>query len=365
MDRSKKIIKTSILGIIANIVLVAFKALVGFIANSVSVIMDAVNNLSDAFSSIITIVGTKLSNKPANKKHPYGYGRIEYLTSAIIAAIVLVAGVLSIIESIKKIITPEDSNFSLVFLIIISAGILVKLFIGLYFRKVGKGVNSGALVSSGTDALSDSMLSIGTLVSALLSFLFEINIEGYVGAVISVFIIKTGIEMFLDSVKSIIGTRTEQELTVKLRELISSYDGVNGCYDIILHNYGPSKIIGSAHIEVSENMTAKEIYKLTRIIIVKVYEELGIILTIGIYATNESEEFIRIRKSLDEIIAKYPEILQIHGFFAFEDKRIINFDLIVDFNANGEEIKNKVVEEISEKYKEWTFVAILDSDFSD
>ena len=184
MERNKTIIKTSIQGIIVNVILVIFKAEIGLIVNSIAIILDAVNNLSDALSSIITIIGTKLSSKRPDKKHPYGYGRIEYFSSVIIAVIVLVAGLTSLKESIEKIIHPEPAAYSVISLVIVIVAVFVKFFFGRYVKKQGEKLNSGSLVASGTDAISDSILSLSTFVAAIISMSFHISLEGYLGVII-------------------------------------------------------------------------------------------------------------------------------------------------------------------------------------
>ena len=198
-NRSKVIVRTSIVGIVTNVVLSAFKAVIGFITGSIAVTLDAVNNLSDALSSVITIVGAKLANKLPDKKHPLGYGRIEYLSAMIVAAIVLYAGGTSAVESVKKIITPEAADYSTVSLVIIAAAVVVKLVLGKYVKRQGERVNSGALVASGADALFDAILSASVLASAIVFVTTGISLEAYVGVLISLFIIKSGIEMLKDT----------------------------------------------------------------------------------------------------------------------------------------------------------------------
>ncbi len=365
MERTKKIIRTSIVGIIVNVVLVIFKGFVGLISGSVAVTLDAVNNLSDVLSSTITIIGTKLSAKAPDKKHPYGHGRVEYITSAIISAIVLVTGVLSLNESIEKTITWQKAEYGAVSIIIIVSAIFAKIAVGIYFKKTGKTLTSGALIASGTDALSDALLSGGTLVSALISLIFGVSTEGIIGIVISLFIIKTGIGILKETFDSIIGTRADSELTEKLKEKLCSYDYVDGCYDLTLHNYGPNQIIGSAHIEVPDDMTAKEIHKLTRKMSVDIYDEFGIILTIGIYATNDSRDAEVIRADLEATAAEYAGVLQIHGFYLDEEHKTVSFDLVIDFKADGHKISEQITDRMKEKYADYTFNAVLDSDYSD
>lgn len=366
MDRSKRIIKTSVLGIVVNIVLVAFKATVGFIAGSIAVILDAVNNLSDALSSIITIIGTKLAGKAPDKKHPYGHGRVEYITSVIISVIVLIAGVTSGKESIEKIISPTAADYSIVSIIIIVAAIIAKLLMGRHVKKVGKEINSGALVASGSDALFDAILSVGTLLAAVISMIWHVSLEGWFGAVISIFILKAGIEMLVETVNSIIGIRADKEITDKLKDKVCEYPEVHGVYDITLHNYGPTQIIGSIHIEVDDDMTAKQIHKLTRAISADVYMTMGIVLTVGIYASNaDIPQIAEIKKSLNEQKEAHEGILQIHGFYADTEQKTVVFDLVIDFKFDAKEIKDAVISEMSKKYPEYSFYAVIDSDYSD
>ena len=366
MDRDKKIIRTSVLGILVNVLLVIFKAFVGFLANSVAVILDAVNNLSDALSSVITIIGTKLSGKKPDKKHPYGHGRVEYLTSVIIAVIVLIAGLTALYESILKIFTPQETEFQVYSLIIIAVAVLVKFFFGRYVKGVGKKLNSQTLIASGSDALFDSILSFATLVSGLLVFFFDFNVEGYLGAAISIFIVKSGIEILIETLNSIIGTRADKELTDSLKESINAFPEVHGAYDLTLHNYGPNKIIGSVHVEVDDDMTAKQIHKLSRVISAEIYMKYGIVLTVGVYAKSEEEgEAKDIKTALDNLAASMPEILQIHGFYVDEESKTVTFDIVVDFKADAESVRNQVIASLSEKFPNYFFAVVLDSDFSD
>ncbi|MBO7357162.1 MAG: cation transporter, partial [Lachnospiraceae bacterium] len=207
VNREKTIVRVSIVGILFNVLLSAVKAIIGITANSISVLLDAVNNLSDALSSVITIIGTFLAGKPADKKHPLGYGRIEYLTGMFVAAIVIYAGLTSMVESVKKIFKPELPDYSYISLVIILIGVFVKLFLGLYTRKKGKDVKSGSLFASGTDALFDAVLSTSVLIAAIIYIKTGLSIEAYIGALISCFIIKAGCEMMLETLNEILGTR--------------------------------------------------------------------------------------------------------------------------------------------------------------
>lgn len=366
MDRAKKIIQTSYIGIVVNVILVIFKMILGLLTNSIAILLDAVNNMSDALSSIITIVGTKLAGRKPDKKHPFGYGRIEYLTSALIAVLVLFAGITSLKESIVKIIHPQAAEYSAVSLVIIAIAVVVKYFCGRYVKSVGEKINSGALIASGSEAFFDAILSLGTLVIALISMFWQLKLEGIFGAVIAIIIIKAGIEILLETLNSIIGTREDGDFTKSLKKQISSYDGVHGAYDLVLHNYGPTRLIGTVHIEVDDDMEAKQIHHLSRRIISDIYKEHGIILTVGIYATNNTDELtIQMRSQIVELIANYPDILQMHAFYVDEERKLVNFDLVISFRAQAEVVRDEIVEKLKAQYEGYTFSVNIDYDFSD
>ena len=367
MDRDKIIIKTSFKGIGVNIVLVVFKAIVGFIVNSIAIVLDAVNNLTDAISSIVTIIGTKLAGKAPDKEHPYGHGRIEYFASIIIAFIIMFAGIMALKESIEKIINPVKADYSPASIIIVVVAIFVKFFLGKYVKKTGENINSQSLIASGTDALFDSVISLGTLIAAMVSIFLHISIEGIIGAIISIVILKSSIEILKTTTNSIIGYRIDKDLANKIKARINEFEEVKGAYDLILHDYGPTKIIGSVHIQIPDEMTAKQIDSLTRKIRAVIYSEFGIIVTIGIYADNVSdEESSNIKQALEEIIKDYPEVLQLHGFYVDKETKFISFDLIIGYDAeNPKKIRDEIVNKIKEKYPDYKYYAIIDNDFSD
>ena len=314
--REKIIVRTSIIGIMANVVLAAFKAVLGLLSGSIAIVLDAVNNLSDALSSVITIIGAKLAGKQPDKKHPLGYGRIEYMTQVIVAAIVLYAGITSLVESIKKIISPEAADYASVTLIILAAGIAVKLLLGAYVKKKGREVNSGSLIASGQDATSDAILSASVLASAVIYLVFNISLEAYVGVVISVFIIKAGLEMIKEAIDEMLGMRADSGLTGAIKATVSSDPDVIGAYDLTINNYGPDKNIASVHVEVRDTMTAKEIDRMTRRLQQQVYLEHHVILTaVGIYSKNMSGgPAEQIQTGVTEIVMSHEGILQMHGF---------------------------------------------------
>ncbi|MCR5214778.1 MAG: cation diffusion facilitator family transporter [Eubacterium sp.] len=368
MNREKQIVRTSIIGIIANVMLAAFKAVIGLVSNSIAIIMDAVNNLSDALSSIITIIGTKLAAKAPDKKHPLGHGRIEYLSAMVISVIILYAGVTSLIESVKKIISPEVPEYKSLSLVIIAVAVAVKIILGTYVKKVGKNVNSDALVASGTDALFDSIISTATLVAAIIYIVFGLSLESWLGAIISIIIIKSGLEMLSDTISDILGKRIDPELAKSIKASINSFENVRGTYDLVVHNYGPEFLIGSAHIEVPDTLDIKELDMLERRISEKVYADTGVTMAgLSIYSYNtKNKDAERLQKEIKEKVLKHEHVLQLHGFYLEEDTNTIRFDIVVGFETSDRRgVFNDVVKGLEEAYPDYKFSVALDQDISD
>ena len=366
-NRSRQIVKVSIIGIITNALLAAFKAAIGILSNSIAIVLDAVNNLSDALSSVITIVGTKLAGKAPNRKHPYGYGRIEYLTTVVIAVIVLTAGATSLKESIEQIIHPETPDYSTISLIIVGVAVIVKILLGTYFKKRGKNLDSDALVASGQDALMDSIISISTLVAALIYVFFGLSLEAWLGVIISIFILRAGYEIIKDSTAKLLGERVDGDLTKAIKETIISIDGVHGAYDLILNDYGPQRLWGSVHVEVDDTLTSAQIDELSRQIQTIIYEKYQVILhTVGIYSINTDSKVTELRNSICSAIQKHPEVLEIHGFYFKPDTNHINLDIIISFDAeNRHALHKQIISELNESYPDYQFNITLDSDVSD
>ena len=366
MNRDQVIIRTSIIGILANLLLVAFKAFVGIVSNSIAVILDAVNNLSDALSSIITIVGTKLSGKLPDKQHPLGYGRIEYLSAMIVSGIVLYAGITSAVESVKKIIHPEKPDYSTVSLVIIAVAVVVKILLGRYVKAQGKKVNSGSLVASGSDALNDAILSGSVLASAVIFKLTGLSLEPFVGLVISVFIIKSGIEMMKETLDQILGMRADKEVTDRIKAILNEEPQVHGAYDLILHNYGPDRDLASVHIELPDAMTVREVDRLTRKLEAKVYRETGVILTgVGLYSYNTgNDEAARIQNDVRERVLAHDWAVQFHGFYVDTGARQMQFDVVMSFDIQPKEGLRILHEEIQQAYPGYSIAIAPDVDVS-
>jgi len=369
INREKIIVRTSIVGIAANCFLAGFKAFVGLISNSIAIVLDSVNNLSDALSSVITIVGTKLAGKPADKKHPFGHGRVEYLTALVIAVIILYAGVTACIESIKKIIHPVTPEYSSLSIIIISVAVIVKIVLGLFVKASGKKVNSDSLIASGQDALMDSIISGSTIVAAVIFLIWGISLEAWLGILISFAIIKAGIETMRETISKILGERIDSKLSKEVKATIRSCDDeIYGAYDLVLNNYGPDSHVGSAHIEVPDTWTADKIDSVSRKIANEVYRKNGVLVSaIGIYSVNTKQNSAAsIRDQVSKIVMAHKEIIQMHGFYVDEEKKIMRFDIIVSFESlSMKELFNHVVEDVCQAFPDYDIQVQFDTDISD
>ena len=367
-SREKTIIKTSIIGIAANVFLAAFKAVIGLMTHSIAIVLDAVNNISDAGSSLITIIGTKLAGREPDKKHPFGYGRIEYLSAMIISVIVLYAGITSFTESVKKIISPQTPEYTGVSLVIVGAAVVVKIVLGKYVKSVGVKVNSDSLVNSGEDAALDSVISASTLAAAVIFLLWGLSLEAWLGAVISLVIIKSGFEMLKGTVSQILGERSDPELAKSIKQTVTEFDGVEGAYDLVLNNYGPDAWNGSVHIEVPDTYSADRLDRLIREIQTAVFSKHKVILTaIGVYSINtQDDEAKAIERKVREIVFSHEYILQMHGFYLTKETNTIRFDVVVSFDApDRREVYKAIVSDVQKAFPDHKMQIALDTDFSE
>ena len=366
-DRSQRIIRTSVIGILANVLLAAFKATVGLLASSVAIVMDAVNNLSDALSSVITIVGAKLSARPADRKHPYGHGRIEYFSAIIIAIIVLSAGITSLIESVKKLFAPTTPKYTTVTLVVIIVAIVVKLLLGRFVKKQGERLKSDALIASGSDALFDAIITLSTLVSAGIMLLWNVSLDGILGTLISLVIIKAGVDMLASPVNELLGARVSEELVHDIKQEVMAFEGVHGVYDIILHNYGPEVMIGSLHISVDDTLDAYQIHGLTRKISEKMYMLHGIIMTIGVYAVSTgANKRTELQNIIMQTLSHHDDITQVHGFYYFEKENRVSVDVVPDLSVRDEKtFCQQLVSELKPLLPDVELSVVIDHNYSE
>lgn len=365
--RNAVIIRTSVIGIGANVLLAAFKAVIGAATGSIAIVMDAVNNLSDAASSLITIVGTRLAGRQPDKKHPFGYGRIEYLTAVIISVIVLYAGITSLQSSIEGILHPELPNYTAISLVIVAAAVLVKILLGTYVKKTGQKVNSGSLIASGEDARMDAVISASTLAAAAVFLLTHISLEAWLGAVIAVIIIKSGIGLLRDTISQILGQRADGKLVGEIKKTCRTFPNVYGAYDLVLNDYGPDRYLGSIHLEVPDYLTAEELDVLERKVSAKIFQDYGVLLTgISVYARNTRDnEEAKLYQNVRRIVTSHDSVLQMHGFFADLEKKTMRFDMVISFGCKDRAGEYRaILAEVRSAYPDFKVDAVMDADLS-
>lgn len=367
-SRLKQIFRASVVAIIVNIFLGIFKAIVGIISNSIAITMDAINNFTDAGSSLITILSSSFASKDPDKKHPFGYGRIEYLGTLLIAVIILYAGITSLIESVKSIINPETAEYSKVSLLIIIIAVAVKIALTMYMIKAGKKAKSDSLAAAGKESLGDVAISIATIVAAFIYVFVGISIEAWLGAIIAVIIVKAGVEILFETVAKILGTGADAALVRDIKRAIVEHDEVVGAFDLILHNYGPDDYLGSVHIEVKDTLPISSFDELSRIIQEDIVERFGVYLSaIGVYSVNTMDsDIISVREDVKAIVLGTKYINQMHGFYVDIKRKRMRFDVVVSFEANDRrKVYNDVIASVFEKYSDYQIKVGMDTDYNE
>lgn len=366
MDRMKKVVTVSIVGIFVNVALGVIKIIVGNAANSVAVTSDAVNNFADSISSLVTIITMIIVGKGATRKHPFGFGRVEYFSSIIISVLVLFTGGEFMVESIKHIIHPVATNYGNVALVLLVVAILAKIFLGLYTRRQGKKANSPNLVASGQDALSDAILTGVTFVGALLSRFAHWNIDGWIGAIVSIFVLKSGLEILLDVVNKLLGDRPDAKLGDMIMKEITATPGIIGAYDLILHNYGPNIFIGNVNVELDEQLSIRDAYEIVKPLSVKIANEYGVFMYFGFYAVNTTDKkTMEMNQKVKDILMKEPDVLQVHAFYVEQDKKFMSFDVVLDFNVKDQLAKEKTIrDKVHSLFPDYEVEMVFDKDYT-
>ncbi len=366
--RNRDIIRTGFFVIAADLLLSAAKFAVGVMANSVSIMADAVNNAGDALSALITIIGVRLSEKKPDRRHPFGYGRVEYLSSLAIGIVILYAGADMFQGAVIRILHPQQSTYSAVTLAVVSLSMVFRIFIGRHTRKKGTALSSDALIALGSDALNDSFASAATLAAAIVSLTTGRSIEAWVGAAISLLVIWSGIGTLRESCGTILGESTDLELARAIRRSIRSFPEVEGVYDIEIHSYGKNNLMGSAHIEVSDRFTVAWIDNLQRAVTRRVREETGVdLLGLSIYAINSrSEETIRARETVRGIVMSTEGARQMHGFYIDLIDKTMNFDVVADYGQGSmDSLHDEILRRVLESYPEYDVRITVEHDFTD
>lgn len=367
-ERENKIVKTSLFGIIGNVLLAILKGIVGIKSNSIAILVDAVNNLADGGSSVITIIGTKLASKEADNKHPFGYGRIEYLSAMIISVIILYVGITSLVAAVKKILNPVEPSYNLIGIVIVALSVIVKIVMAQKFIKIGGEVKSDSLINSGEDARLDAIVSLSILLAAGMYRLFDVSLEAYLGAIISIIIIKSAIDMLNKTLSQLLGEKIDPHLAQDVIKTVENVPGVEGANALVLNNYGPNNWNGSIDIGVPETYTAEQLDEIIRDIQLEVYYQYKIMLTaVGVYPINAKNRHITsIKDQIKEIIFSHQYITDIHGLYVDEFDKEIRFDVIISLDAEDRlEVLQKVVNDVKHRFPNYNIEAFPNVDYTD
>lgn len=355
-----------IVGIGVNIILFAIKFVIGIMTNSVAILADAFNNFGDIGSSVLTLMGFKLSSLPPDKEHPFGHGRIEYITSLIISIVIMIIGFQFLKDSFNRILKPSRLEFSWITIVTLFITIIIKLWLGWFNKKLGEKIDSEVLQANFLDSFSDVVSTLTVIFSLIISRFMAISVDGYIGLLVSLFIMYSGYSLIRESVDLLIGGRGDPYLAKKIKEKVISYEGILGIHDLMIHSYGPGQFVVSLHAEISEKMPIMEAHELIDTIERDLAEEMGIEVTIHMDPLNlDDEEINRTRKEIANVISEIPEIDSFHDLRVVGkgDNKNIIFDVVVSFDIKPEEeeaFKNMLNKKIQERYPGYNAVITID-----
>lgn len=364
-SREGVIAVTSGLGILVNLLIAGTKVIIGILTSSIAIVSEGANNASDALTAVITLVGTKLSSKHPDKEHPFGYGRIEYLTSLVIAVLILVTGVEMLTGSIDGIIHPVELKVSVGSLIIIAVSAVVKYLLGAYTKKVGKKVGSGALVGTGADSMNDSFASLITIAASLVFLIFHKSLDAYAGIITSLLILKAGYEVLKETVSELLGRPGEKELAAQLYKEIRAEDGIINAADMMLHNYGPDRYSGSVNVEIDHEKIVGDVYQFLHALQLRIMHEYKVTMVFGIYAVdNDHEESKKIRTDVAAYVRGHEHVRSFHALYLEEETDNIYCDLVVDYELKDwDGLRTDFLGYMKEKYPENEVVLTIETEF--
>ncbi|AAK78584.1 MULTISPECIES: cation diffusion facilitator family transporter [Clostridium] len=365
-------ILSSIMGLIVNLILFVIELSIGIFINSIAVIADAFHNLADVSASVITLIGFKLSNKPADKEHPFGHGRVEYLSALLVSAIILLVGVEFIKTSFLRILSPEPVSFNLISFIIMLIAIPLKLWLSLFNKNIGKKINSSALKASGADALNDVYILSSVILSLLVSAFSTISIDGYVGVLIGALIIWSAVNLMKDTIDPLLGQAPDPNLVKSIKKMALKCDVILGVHDLIIHNYGPGRTMISFHAEVPYNIPIMTLHSKIDETEKRISEELDIFVVIHMDPLLiGSPEVSEAKRYVSKILKDFPSVQSFHDFRIVgdgEDKKLI-FDIVVPFDVDISEKKlsklgDDIKSEIIRRHPHYDCVITVDRDYS-
>ncbi|HJA12514.1 MAG TPA: cation diffusion facilitator family transporter [Candidatus Mediterraneibacter merdipullorum] len=359
----------SIVGIFCNVFLFVVKFVTGLVLHSVSVTADAFNNLSDAGSSVISFVGVKLAEKPADKDHPFGHGRIEYIAALVVSFLVLEVGFTFLKDSIGRIRTPETLNFQAVSVAILVLSIGVKLWMGLFNRRLGERIDSKVMMAVFTDSMGDVVTTSATIVSILVFGVTGVNIDGFVGVGVALVVMWAGVGIAKDTLEPLIGEAIDPEVYDGIKRFVEKYDGIAGTHDLIVHNYGPGRSMASIHAEVPNDVDIEQSHEIIDRIEREAAKELGLFLVIHMDPVEmKDEKVLAVREDAVAILQELDAACSLHDFRVVHGEKQINliFDMVVPIDYDEEkkeELKEQMAERLKKKDARYECVITVESDY--
>jgi len=364
-SREKLIEQTSVLNMVVNIALAALKILIGVFTSSIAFVSEGVNNATDAASSLLTLVGTKLARKHPDTKHPFGYGRIEYLVGLIIGALILFSGIKMVISSVELLIHPEPMSVSVLPLVLVGISAVVKFLLGTRTIRVGKQTKSSALEGVGVECRNDSFVSILSILSALVYLIFHVSVDAIVGIVISAIIIKAGVEVLLTTIHEILGRPGDADLAKEIYAEVRATDGIVNAVDMMLHNYGPDAWSGSVNVEIDHKKSVGEMYQVLHALQLKIMHEKHVTMVFGVYAVDEDDpDSLELRKTIAAFVRAEEHVRSYHAVYREPGTNRIYCDLIVDYKLKDwDEVRERFTSYMKEKYPENEIVLTIETEY--
>ena len=364
-SREGTVVTVSGLNILVNLIFAAIKVVIGLAVSSVAIVSEGVNNATDSATSLITIVGTKLSAKHPTEKHPFGFGRIEYLTSLLISVLILFTGAELMESSVKRIFEPQEMSISYVTMAIIAVSALVKLALGLYTIKEGRRVDSSSLVALGTECRSDSVVSVITLVTALVFLVFHVSLDAYAGIIMSLIVLKAGFEVLKETLSDILGQAGEKELAQELYRIIRAEPLVLNAADMMLHNYGPDAYSGSVNVEIDHSKTVGEVYAALHELQLRIMHEKHITMVFGIYAVDRDHAQIRqLREQVAAFVREQKHVTSYHALYIHPNGKDLYVDLVVDYDlADWEALRKEFTAYMAELYPDKHLELVIETNY--
>ena len=364
-SREGAVVTVSALNILVNLISAAVKVVIGMAVSSIAIVSEGVNNATDSATSLITIVGTKLSAKHPTEKHPFGFGRIEYLTSLLIAVLILFTGAELMESSIKLIFEPQEMSISYVTMAIIAVSAILKLLLGTFTIKEGKRVDSSSLAALGTECRSDSVVSVITLVTALVFLVFRVNLDAYAGIIMALIVLKAGLEVLRQTLSDLLGQSGEKELAQELYRIIRAEPLVLNAADMMLHNYGPDAYSGSVNVEIDHSKTVGEVYAALHELQLRIMHEKHITMVFGIYAVDKDHQEIRqLREQVAAFVREQEHVTSYHALYIHPNGRDIYVDLVVDYDlADWDELRREFTDYMAARYPEKHLELVIETNY--